>query len=84
MGLVHRLAELKESPPRRSGVTCVTVSSAGGAAGDRLEGSRRHDAATRRATPLRNDLVRIRAINDIHGKWRLNALMREHDADEGR
>lgn len=78
-----RLAEHKELPQRGSGVACLAVPSAGGAAGDRLEGTPRRDAATRRAATLRNGLVRIQAIDDIHGKWRLNAAMREHDADEG-
>lgn len=84
MVVADRLAEHKALPQRGSGVVCLAVSTAGGAAGDRLAGTPRRDAATPRAATFRNSLVRIHAIDDIHGKWRLNALMREHDADEGR
>ena len=84
MVVVHRLCTHRELPQRRFSVACLTIPSAGGAAEDRLEGTPRRDATTRRAATLRIGLARIRAIDDIHGKWRPNAIMREHDADEGR
>lgn len=84
MVVVHRLCTHRGFPQRGSSVACLAIPSAGGAAGDRLEGTTRRDVAKRRAATLRNGLVRIQPIGDIHGKWRPNAIMREHDADEGR
>lgn len=84
MVVVHSLCTHREIPQRGSSVACLAVPSASGAAGDRLEGTPRRDAATRRAATLRNGLVRIQVVDDIHEKWRPNAIMREHDADEGR